>query len=322
MAAVLVHIDLPQGDRGRADASSLIALAAGRALATSWGASLYAGVIMAAPVRETAALEAELVRCGVDRIVIAPTLGELAPLWDSLGNAWQNVLDQLRPRLVLFGADAPSADELAPRTAARIGARFLARARVIESATTAARAGVIDDPDAILRDRDGGTARISDGGAAVAMIGHAVSRRGGDGRVDVVVLPPADGDMRIELVESSPITSAEHANGTVIALADDLANDAAAVADAKRLAALVGGRLIASKAGARSAGLAKTAIVDHSTPLAPELCVAIGATVLDVAGATSVIKLGAQPGKLVDGALPGSPKSALAELVAALERTP
>jgi hypothetical protein len=92
VAAVLVHIDLPHGDRGRADASSLTALAAGRALATSWGASLYAGVIMAAPVRATAALEAELVRGGVDRIVIAPTLGELAPLWDSLGNAWQNVL--------------------------------------------------------------------------------------------------------------------------------------------------------------------------------------------------------------------------------------
>jgi Electron transfer flavoprotein domain len=308
VAAVLVHIDLPQGDRGRADASSLIALAAGRALATSWGASLYAGVIMAAPVRETAALEAELVRGGVDRIVIAPTLGELAPLWDSLGNAWQNVLDQLRPRLVLFGADAPSADELAPRTAARIGARYLPRARVIA------------DPEAILRDRDGGTARLSDGGAAVAMIGHAVSRRGGDGRVDVVVLPPADGDARVELVENFPIASAEHASGTLIALADDLASDAAAVADAKRLAELVGGRLVASKAGARSAGLAKTAIVEPSTPLAPELCVAIGHAQVDVAGATSVIKLGAQAGKLVDGALPGSPKSALAELVAALER--
>jgi hypothetical protein len=310
VAAVLVHIDLPQGDRGRADASSLAALAAGRALATSWGASLYAGVIMAAPVRETAALEAELVRGGVDRIVIAPTLGELAPLWDSLGNAWQNVLDQLRPRLVLFGADAPSADELAPRTAARIGARYLPRARVI------------DDPEAMLRDRDGGTARLGDGGAAVAMIGHAISRRGGDGRVDVVVLPPADGDMRVEIIETVPIASAEHASGAVIALADDLASDANAVADAKRLAELVGGRLIASKAGARSAGLAKIAIVDHATPLAPELCVAIGQAQVDVAGATSVIKLGAQPGKLVDGALPGSAKSRLAELLAAMERAP
>jgi hypothetical protein len=301
---------LPHGDRGRADASSLTALAAGRQLATSWGASLYAGVIMAAPVRETAALEAELVRGGVDRIVIAPTLGELAPLWDALGNAWQNVLDQLRPRLVLFGADAPSAVELAPRTAARIGARYLPRARVVDGA----------DAEAVLRDRDGGTARLGDGGAAVAMIGHAATRRGGDGRVDVVVLPPADGNARVELIETSPITSAEHAGGTLIALADDLASDAGAVADAKRLAELVGGRLIASKAGARSAGLAKTAIVEHSTPLAPELCVAIGNAQLDVAGATSVIKLGALPGKLVDGALPGSPKSGLAELVAALER--
>jgi hypothetical protein len=314
VAAVLVHIDLPQGDRGGADASSLTALAAGRALATSWGASLYAGVIMAAPVRETAALEAELVRGGVDRIVIAPTLGELAPLWDSLGNAWQNVLDQLRPRLVLFGADAPSAAELAPRTAARIGARYLARARVI------------DEAEAMLRDRDGGTARLGDGGAAVAMIGQAVARRGGDGRVDVVVLPPADGDARVEVTGTAPATAAELATGTLIALADDLASDADAVADAKRLAELVGGRLIASKAGARSAGLAKTAIVDRSTPLAPELCVAIGQAQLDVAGATSVIKLGAQTGKLVDGALPGSPKSGLAELVAALagalERAP
>jgi len=47
VAAVLVHIDLD--DAERPDASSLIALAAGRHVASSWGATLYAAVIVHDP---------------------------------------------------------------------------------------------------------------------------------------------------------------------------------------------------------------------------------------------------------------------------------
>ena len=46
MAAVLVHIDL---DGARPHASSLQALAAGRVVASSWGATLYAAVIVHDP---------------------------------------------------------------------------------------------------------------------------------------------------------------------------------------------------------------------------------------------------------------------------------
>ena len=50
MAAVLVHIDL---DGARPHASSLQALAAGRVVASSWGATLYAAVIVHDPARRT-----------------------------------------------------------------------------------------------------------------------------------------------------------------------------------------------------------------------------------------------------------------------------
>jgi len=100
-------------------------------------------------------VEDVLARGGADKVVVAVSRSPVEPLWAAVGNAWQGVIDHLRPRLVLFGADAPSAAELGPRTAARIGARLLLRAR----------ASGIDDVE--LRDRDGGYARASDGGAAV-----------------------------------------------------------------------------------------------------------------------------------------------------------
>src|SRR6185503_9381591 len=108
VASVLVHIDL---EAGRPDPSSLVALAAGRALASSWGAALCAGVIVPVPAGSLAAIERALSRGGADRIIAAPTRGAAVPLWEALGGAWQAVLDELRPRLVLFGADAPSASE-------------------------------------------------------------------------------------------------------------------------------------------------------------------------------------------------------------------
>ena len=143
MGAVLVHIDL---DGDRPHPSSIAALAAGRAIASSWGAALYAALVVQDPAERAApettgrvstsskvagvdAIQSMLARVGADKVVVAVTDTPIAPLWSAVGGAWQTVLDHLRPRLVLFGADSPSSAELGPRTGARIGARLLMRAR-------------------------------------------------------------------------------------------------------------------------------------------------------------------------------------------------
>jgi hypothetical protein len=328
VAAVLVHVDLV-GDRP--DASSLVALAAGRHVASSWGATLYAAVVVHDPnhsnvtsthddiaattmpsVRGLAEAESTLARAGADKVVIAVSRGPIAPLWSAVGNAWRGVVDHLRPRLVLFGADAPSAAELGPRTAARIGARLLLRAR----------ASGIDDVE--LRDRDGGYARVGDGGAAVAMVGRApaIDQVADDCDVDVVVLAmPGNRDERIELVTTSPAEIA-HASGTILVLGDDVANDARVTASAQRLARMMNAQLVGGTAAVRSGAVANGAIVDKTTPLAPELCVTIGGAQVDVAGATSVIKIGASPATRVasvDGVVPGIAETGLADLVRKLE---
>ena len=77
--------------------------------------------------------------------------------------------------------------------------------------------------------------------------------------------------------------------------------------------------LVGSAEAARSGAVAPGAVVEHTTPIAPELCVMIGGAQVDVAGAASLIKIGAQPGKLVDGALPGTVDLGLAALVERLE---
>ncbi|HEY5922037.1 MAG TPA: hypothetical protein VIV11_10225, partial [Kofleriaceae bacterium] len=98
----------------------------------------------------------------------------------------------------------------------------------------------------------------------------------------------------------------------------DVAGDPKIVADAKRLAALLGAQLVGSSAVVRVVG--PGAVLDRTAALAPSLCVLIGNAQLDLAGATSVIRIGAQPNKFVDGALPGAVEKGLAELVRRLER--
>ena len=328
MAAVLVHIDL---DGSEPHPSSLAALAAGRLVASSWGAALYAAVIVhdgreqgsadsTAQVTPTqlpavALTRARLARGGADKVIVAMSDVPVVPLWSALGTAWQAVLDHLRPRLVLFGADAPAAAELGPRTGARIGARLLLRARPI--------VGDIVE----LRDRDGGYARAQDGGAAVALVGSAptlpavVPAHGHDPIELVMIAVPGGGDPRVQLVGSSPAETV-HTCGTVIAIGDDVLTDAAVLADARRLAAGLGGVVVG---GAAAEALARNAAI------APELCVQIGAVALDLAGASCVIRLGGPrraetvPGSAlpsptsVDGAIAGAPGAALAELVKRLE---
>lgn len=299
MAAVLVHIDL-EGDRP--DRSSLVALAAGRQVASSWGATLYAALIARDAAGHEAA-QAALARGGADKVVIVTTTVAIAPLWAAVGEAWQTVLDTLRPRLVLFGADAPSAPELAPRTGARIGARLLMRARTLG----------LDEVE--LRDRDGGYVRASDGGAAVALVGRASERPTGEDDADVVVLEATGAaDPRIELAGAAPAGVA-HTCGAVVALGEDAAKDAKVVASARELAQQLGAVVVGGAEAARAGAVAPGGVVDRQTPLAPELCVAIGAAHVDLAGATSLIKIGAKPGKLVAGALPGPIEPGLAALV-------
>lgn len=324
MAAVLVHIDL---DGDRPHASSWLALAAGRHVASSWGATLYASliaqgagekrspdstaqVVSAATVPGIEQIEDALARGGADKVVVAMIDAPVAPLWATVGTAWQAVVDHLRPRLVLFGANAPSAAELAPRTAARLGARLLMRARAIASTR-----GGSDDVE--LRDRDGGYARISDGGATVALIGRAEPVRVSEEDIDLIVLAiPGSGDPCVEPAGSAPAETAHatggaYVGGVIVALGDDVARDPAVARDARRLASLLGAHLLDS---------AGTTTAAPPTPLAPELCVLIGKPHVDVAGATSVIRIGAPASKSVDGALAGDVAKGLAELIARLER--
>ena len=291
-----------------------MALAAGRHVASSWGATLYAAVIVhdpterekttvenAAQVPGIEALETVLARAGADKIVVALTTASIAPLWAAVGNAWQAVLDHLRPRLVLFGADAASAPELAPRTGARIGARLLSRARALG----------IDDVE--LRDRDGGYARASDGGAAVALIGRADLASRGDDDVDLLVLATSGGaDKRIELAGTAP-ADIMHVSGAVVALGDDAV---ASAADAKRVARALGATLVGGTAATRAGATA----VDRAAPLAPELCVLVGNAHVDVAGAARIVKIGGKSSKGMDGALSGAVDVGLRELASALEK--
>jgi hypothetical protein len=330
VAAVLVHIDL---DGERPDPSSLQALAAGRAIASSWGATLYAALIVHAPPRKPSTWPAgaaaprvpgdaktietirlAVVRGGADKIVVALTDQPIAPLWSVLGAAWQGVLDHLRPRLVMFGADAPSASELAPRTGARIGARLFLRAR--PSGVTAS-AG---HDELELRDRDGAYVRMADGGAAVVMIGAAPRVVAGrDDDIDVMVLElPGGADARIELTGSAPAGLA-HTAGALIALGDDAAADPDIARAAGRLAKVLGAHVVGSAHAAASGVIGAGAIVERGAPLTPALCVTVGAPAIDLAGAASVVKIGGSAGRGVDGALSGPIAANLDELARALE---
>ncbi len=340
MAAVLVHIDL---DGNAPHASSLAALAAGRLVASSWGATLYAAVILhdgrQPAIADTTArivsselpdfsdARDRLARAGADKIFVAISDVPVAPLWSALGIAWQAVVDQLRPRLVLFGADAPATAELGARTGARIGARLLLRARPITG-------GIVE-----LRDRDGGYARAQDGGAAVVLIGSApampaVAQAHGHDPIGLVILEvPGGGDPRVELVGSAPAEIARSC-GTLVALGDDVAADPTIVANAQRLAAGLGGVVVGSSRARRAGAIDDRHVLEVGTAIAPELCVQIGSPALDVAGASCVIRLGGArraetiPGtratvvptpSSVDGAIAGAPGTALAQLVQRLE---
>jgi electron transfer flavoprotein alpha subunit len=324
VAAVLVHIDL---DGDRPHASSLQALAAGRAVASSWGATLYAAVIAYDPTLrsspETPArgtprvpgsrkaierVRMALVRGGADKIVVALTDTPIVPLWSALGTAWQAVLDHLRPRLVVFGADAPSAAELGPRTGARIGARLFLRVRAFGS------------EEVELRDRNGSYVRMADSGAAVILVSTAPRADSqGDDDIDVMVLAiPSGADPRIELVGTAP-AELLHMTGPLIAIGDDAASDPDIAEATQRLAKVLGASVVGSASAASAGAIGPGAVIERGAALVPELCVAIGLPSIDVAGSASLVRIGTGGGKGVDGALTGPIATNLRELARLLE---
>ena len=201
-----------------------------------------------------------------------------------------------------FGADSPSAAELGPRTGAKIGARLLMRARILGG----------DEVE--LRDRDGGYVRASDTGAAVALIGGIHPLLRGDEDIDLVVLGVlGSADSRIELVGSAPAEVA-HTRGAIVAIGDDVATDASIARDASRLAALLGAPLVGGSATARAGAVAAGGVIERGAALAPDLCIVIGTVLADLAGATSLVRIGTAGGKGIDGALTGPVEQNLEDL--------
>lgn len=316
MGAVLVHIDL---ERGEPHAASLAALAIGRAVASSWGAALYAGLVAQAiappdadpraQLPELDAVRRALGRGGADRVVVALTAAAAAPRWGASGGAWLRVLDRLRPRLVVFAADAPAAAELGPRTAARLGARIVRRAR----------ASVDDVVE--LRDREGRAVRVSDSGATVALVGGAIRlpAAAADERVELMAIgPPAAADPRVELATAGGPAGAHRA---LVVLDDEAAADPEVVAGARRLAQLLGAPLCGGATAAATGAIPQSAVLPPGAPLAPELCVAVGSPAIELAGASALVRVGATGGAglAADGALAGPIAPRLAELIQALE---
>ena len=373
MAVVLVYVELRgtrrrrggAGDAGRgadeaaADEgglpahpiphpSSLAALAAGRSVARSWGATLYAAVIVhdqahslgpdtsgqivaADEVAGMGDLDAVLGRAGADKVLVALTDAEVTPLWASVGATWTGVLDHLRPRLVLFGAHAPATAELGARTGARIGARLLPNARAITTPHHAVlvraptQPGLAGPGDIELRDRDGAYLRLGDSGATVALIADAIDEGPCDDDVDLVVLaiPGAEGGARARRASRArrSRSSRTRRNINVVALGDD-ALDPGIVASAHRLAELIGGYVVGGPAAAAAGAIAHAAVFERNAPLAPDVCIALGSLALDLAGATSIIRIGpTASAKTAEGALTGPIANGVEDLIRAIEAT-
>ena len=325
MAAVLVHIDL---DGARPHAASLRALAAGRVIASSWGATLYAAVIARDPelrdepgapsrgailrlpgdAKTVEAIRASLARGGADKIVVALTEAPVLPLWSAVGTAWQAVLDQLRPRVVVFGAEAPSATELGPRTAARIGARLFLRVRASGS------------EDVELRDRDGSYIRANDSGASVLLVGAAPRLDAhGDDDIDVLVVSvPGGGDPRIELAGTAAAPLAQ-TTGPLIAIGDAAAANPEIAKATRRLALALGAPIVGSAKAAAAGVVGADGVLARGAPVIPDLCVSVGAPSIDLAGSASLVRIGSAGGKGVDAALSGPIAGHLGELARLLE---
>src|SRR5262249_22412614 len=152
--------------------------------------------------------------------------------------------------------------------------------------------------------------------------GHAPPAGDGDTDIDLVLLAAAGApDVRIELVGTAPAEVA-HATGTLVVIGDDVLGDPQITADAARLARQLGGHLVGSVNAVRAGIVEPGGIVERNTALSPELCIQIGTSHVDVSGATSIIRIGVNAGKGVDGAMPGPVDENLAALVRRLDQPP
>jgi electron transfer flavoprotein alpha subunit len=123
VANILVYIELVDE---RPAAPSLEALGEGRRIASFLGATLYAVVPTLAPARtgpdDVAAL---LSRHGADKVIlVAGPDGRLPALYATHGHTLTAALGRVPAALVLLAA-TPGGRDLAPRTAARLGAAYV-----------------------------------------------------------------------------------------------------------------------------------------------------------------------------------------------------
>lgn len=124
MACVLAHAEAVDGQLTPA---SLAVLGEGRRIASALGASLYA-LAFGADDHHAGALTTALGEAGADRSILAPASAPPV-LWLTRGDALARACQELRPSLVLLGAD-PGGRDIGPRLAARLGAAYVAEPMV------------------------------------------------------------------------------------------------------------------------------------------------------------------------------------------------
>jgi electron transfer flavoprotein alpha subunit len=203
MACVLVHIE---ADGDQPTPASLAALGEGRRVASSSGATLYAGVVV--PAAAGKAQQNELVDLlgdhGADKVVFISAAGAVRPvLWATVGPALAAACDQLRPALTVLPASSGSHD-VGARLATRMGAAYVSeptiehgpRGEVVLSRSVYGggwrRRTSLDDLDrAVVVTMPPG--RKPAKGAGEAEVLFLELRTAGDARVKLLAQDPDDG---------------------------------------------------------------------------------------------------------------------------------
>jgi electron transfer flavoprotein alpha subunit len=202
VASILVFIET------RADeptAASLGLLGAGRRLAASLGATLYAAIADTSDT--TAAVRVSWARAlgnaGADKVVLVPAAHAAPPLWDWVGAGLTDTCRALRPQLVLFGAGLVGS-ELGARLANRLDALYLSGC-------------TFEDDGGLIQDEGPtGAQRLSAGElpalAVISAVGIPPLARGGAEIAELLVLPH-EPPVAPVITASSPASTAHHPGG-------------------------------------------------------------------------------------------------------------
>jgi electron transfer flavoprotein alpha subunit len=277
VANILVYIELV-GDRPLA--ASLEALALGRIIASTVGATNYALLPCAArPSYGDDDAIAVLSRHGADKVLLV-THPRLAgpPLSVTHGSAILGACAALPPTLVLF-ASTPGARDIAPRLGAQLAAAYLAEPHVaLEPDGTLVLTRSIYGGRAVRRIR----AEELERPLVVTLAPGRPARATGDEEAEVVVLPPANVGEGFEEVgrapdEARPLSSAR----VVVGAGAGLGPEAFGVAH--ELAAALGGEAgVTREAAALGAGSAVNGaarVIDATGEhIAPRLYIACAAS--------------------------------------------